>query len=138
MAGMLDLHRRNQLPERERAVCMQLLLQITIKDNLFDDGERSQAGVLECSFCSCDIVLCCKGFVLCCAVLCCVVAANYKVFDDVNDCSNALSQHDIHHYSHPTLSPSHCRRVAIIHGGHQGSQGEIGRVSACGGALRDY
>lgn len=43
MEGMLDLNRRNQLPERERAVCMKLLLRITLKEEVFDDEERSQA-----------------------------------------------------------------------------------------------
>ena len=41
---MLDLNRRNQLPDRERAVCAKLLLRVTLKDDLFDDLERSQVG----------------------------------------------------------------------------------------------
>ena len=40
---MLDLSRRNQLPERERAVCLALLLRITLKDEIFDEYEISQA-----------------------------------------------------------------------------------------------
>ena len=43
MEGMLDLHRRNQLPDRERAVCMKLLLRITLKDEIFEWSERHQA-----------------------------------------------------------------------------------------------
>ena len=31
MDGMLDLNRRNQLPDRERAICLKLLLRITLK-----------------------------------------------------------------------------------------------------------
>ena len=45
MEGMLDLSRRNQLPERERAVCLKLLLRLTLKDEVFDDYERAQAQV---------------------------------------------------------------------------------------------
>ena len=40
---MLDLSRRNQLPERERAVCLKLLLRLTLKDEVFDEYERLQA-----------------------------------------------------------------------------------------------
>ena len=43
MEGMLDLSRRNQLPERERGLCLKLLLRITLKDEVFDDFERDQA-----------------------------------------------------------------------------------------------
>lgn len=43
MEGMLDLNRRNQLPERERAVCMKLLLRMTLKEEVFDDDERDKA-----------------------------------------------------------------------------------------------
>jgi hypothetical protein len=39
MEGMLDLSRRNQLPEHERAVCLKLLLRVTLKDELFDEDE---------------------------------------------------------------------------------------------------
>ena len=53
--GMLDLHRRNQLPDRERAVCVKLLLRVTLKDEIFDELERSQVGewlsVVEGKFC---------------------------------------------------------------------------------------
>lgn len=31
MDGMLDLNRRNQLPDRERAICLKLLLRVTLK-----------------------------------------------------------------------------------------------------------
>ena len=34
---------RGQLPDRERAICMKLLLRITLKEDVFDDYERSQA-----------------------------------------------------------------------------------------------
>ena len=43
MDGMLDLNRRNQLPERERAVCMKLLLRITLKTKSFGEEDRMQA-----------------------------------------------------------------------------------------------
>ncbi len=43
MEGMLDLNRRNQLPERERAVCLKLLLRMTLKEDVFDEYERGQA-----------------------------------------------------------------------------------------------
>jgi predicted NUDIX family phosphoesterase len=43
MEGMLDLSRRNTLPERERAVCLKLLLRITLKDDVFDEYEILQA-----------------------------------------------------------------------------------------------
>lgn len=39
MDGMLDLNRRNQLPDRERAICLKLLLRITLKV----EGARGQA-----------------------------------------------------------------------------------------------
>ena len=41
MDGMLDLNRRNQLPDRERAICLKLLLRITLK-------------VMEAWWCHCD------------------------------------------------------------------------------------
>ena len=41
--GMLDLNRRNQLPERERSICINLLLQITIREEMFSDDSRSLA-----------------------------------------------------------------------------------------------
>lgn len=43
MDGMLDLNRRNQLPERERAVCMKLLLRITLKTDSFEEEDRFKA-----------------------------------------------------------------------------------------------
>jgi hypothetical protein len=43
MDGMLDLNRRGQLPDRERAICMKLLLRITLKEDTFDESERFQA-----------------------------------------------------------------------------------------------
>jgi hypothetical protein len=43
MDGMLDLNRRNQLPERERAVCMKLLLRITLKTKSFGEDDRMKA-----------------------------------------------------------------------------------------------
>ncbi len=43
MDGMLDLNRRNQLPERERAICLKLLLRVTLKEDVFDEDERAQA-----------------------------------------------------------------------------------------------
>jgi len=43
MDGMLDLNRRNQLPERERAVCMKLLLRITLKEDSFEEEDREKA-----------------------------------------------------------------------------------------------
>lgn len=43
MEGMLDLNRRNQLPERERVVCMKLLLRITLKVDSFDEEDRAKA-----------------------------------------------------------------------------------------------
>jgi len=41
--GMLDLNRRNQLPERERGVCITLLLQITIREEMFSVDDRNLA-----------------------------------------------------------------------------------------------
>ena len=35
MDGMLDLNRRNQLPDRERAICLKLLLRITLKVSIY-------------------------------------------------------------------------------------------------------
>lgn len=43
MDGMLDLSRRSQLPEHERAVCLKLLLRITLKEDIFDEDEITQA-----------------------------------------------------------------------------------------------
>lgn len=43
MDGMLDLSRRNQLPDHERAVCLKLLLRITLKEDIFDEEDRLQA-----------------------------------------------------------------------------------------------
>jgi hypothetical protein len=43
MEGILDLQRRGQLPERERGVCMKLLLQITLKEEVFDFHQRTAA-----------------------------------------------------------------------------------------------
>lgn len=43
MDGMVDLSRRNQLPEHERAVCLKLLIRLTLKDDIFDDIDRTQA-----------------------------------------------------------------------------------------------
>lgn len=41
--GMLDLNRRNQLPERERSICITLLLQITIREEMFSIDDRNLA-----------------------------------------------------------------------------------------------
>lgn len=43
MTGMLDLDRRKQLPDRERAVCQKLLLRVTLKEDVFDDNEIALA-----------------------------------------------------------------------------------------------
>eukprot|EP00601_Ochromonadales_sp_CCMP2298_P021910 CAMPEP_0173321264 /NCGR_PEP_ID=MMETSP1143-20121109/29311_1 /TAXON_ID=483371 /ORGANISM="non described non described, Strain CCMP2298" /LENGTH=703 /DNA_ID=CAMNT_0014264991 /DNA_START=1 /DNA_END=2108 /DNA_ORIENTATION=+ len=43
MEGMLDLSRRNQLPERERGVCLKLLVRLTLKVEIFDEFELTQA-----------------------------------------------------------------------------------------------
>lgn len=43
MDGMLDLNRRNQLPDRERSICMKLLLKMTLKQDVFDENEKAQA-----------------------------------------------------------------------------------------------
>jgi superfamily II DNA/RNA helicase len=43
MEGMLDLSRRNQLPDRERAICLKLLLRLTLQEDIFDEYERGQA-----------------------------------------------------------------------------------------------
>ena len=43
MEGMLDLNRRNQLPDRERAIVMKLLLRLTLKEEVFDDQDRATA-----------------------------------------------------------------------------------------------
>lgn len=43
MDGMIDLSRRNQLPDHERAVCLKLLLRITLKEDIFDEDDRLQA-----------------------------------------------------------------------------------------------
>lgn len=42
MEGMLDLNRRGQLPDREKAICMKLLLRITLKEDIFDESDRNQ------------------------------------------------------------------------------------------------
>ena len=38
---------RNQLPDRERAICMKLLLRLTLKEDVFGEAERDQAQVVE-------------------------------------------------------------------------------------------
>ena len=43
MEGILDLQRRGQLPERERGVCMKLLLHMTLKEEVFDYHQRAAA-----------------------------------------------------------------------------------------------
>ena len=43
MEGILDLQRRGLLPERERGVCMRLLLLITLKEDVFDFNQRTAA-----------------------------------------------------------------------------------------------
>lgn len=43
MEGMLDLSRRGQIPDRERGVCVSMLLRITLRESLFDEIERLQA-----------------------------------------------------------------------------------------------
>ena len=43
MDGMLDLHRRGQLPDRENAICQKLLLRISLKDDVFDESNRARA-----------------------------------------------------------------------------------------------
>ena len=43
MEGILDLQRRGLLPERERGVCMRLLLLITLKEEVFDFNQRTAA-----------------------------------------------------------------------------------------------
>jgi hypothetical protein len=43
MEGMLDLTYRQQLPERERQICLKLLLRLTLKENVFDEAYRDQA-----------------------------------------------------------------------------------------------
>ena len=43
MEGILDLQRRGLLPERERGVCMRLLLLITLKEDVFDFDQRTAA-----------------------------------------------------------------------------------------------
>lgn len=43
MEGILDLQRRNSLPDRERTLCMKLLLRITLKTDLFDEDFLDQA-----------------------------------------------------------------------------------------------
>jgi len=43
MDGMLDLIRREQMPDRERNTCSSILLGVTLKETLFSDEERAQA-----------------------------------------------------------------------------------------------
>jgi hypothetical protein len=43
MDGMLDLSRRNQLPDHERAICLKLLLRMTLQEDIFEEHERLQA-----------------------------------------------------------------------------------------------
>jgi hypothetical protein len=43
MDGMLDLSRRSQLPEHERAICFKLLLQMTLNPEIFTEEEIEQA-----------------------------------------------------------------------------------------------
>jgi hypothetical protein len=43
MEGMLDLVRRDQMPDRERNTCSSVLLGVTLKETLFSDEERAQA-----------------------------------------------------------------------------------------------
>jgi superfamily II DNA or RNA helicase len=43
MDGMLDLHRRGNLPDRERTICLKLLLRMSMKDEIFEEDERAQA-----------------------------------------------------------------------------------------------
>eukprot|EP01035_Chromulina_nebulosa_P019284 gene19284-25143_t len=40
--GMLDLHRRNQLPDQQRDICLKLLLRISLKEDVFSDRDISQ------------------------------------------------------------------------------------------------
>jgi hypothetical protein len=43
MDGILDLKRRGNLPDRERTICMKLLLRMTLKQNIFDERQLAQA-----------------------------------------------------------------------------------------------
>ena len=43
MNGLLDLNSRGQLPDREKDVCMDLLLRISLKEDVFSDKDRNQA-----------------------------------------------------------------------------------------------
>ena len=43
MDGMVDLYRRNQLPEHERRLCMNLLLKISLMQGGFSEKDRQQA-----------------------------------------------------------------------------------------------
>ena len=43
MDSMLELHRKAQLPDRERNICLRLLLSITLREDDFEDVARFQA-----------------------------------------------------------------------------------------------
>ncbi|CAE7663537.1 Chd6, partial [Symbiodinium microadriaticum] len=43
MDGILDLKRRDNLPDRERNVCMKLLLRMSLRGNIFEEGQVAQA-----------------------------------------------------------------------------------------------
>ena len=43
MNGLLDLNSRGQLPDKEKDVCMDLLLRISLKEDVFSDKDRNQA-----------------------------------------------------------------------------------------------
>eukprot|EP00607_Mallomonas_marina_P004510 CAMPEP_0182440386 /NCGR_PEP_ID=MMETSP1167-20130531/87034_1 /TAXON_ID=2988 /ORGANISM="Mallomonas Sp, Strain CCMP3275" /LENGTH=160 /DNA_ID=CAMNT_0024634331 /DNA_START=663 /DNA_END=1143 /DNA_ORIENTATION=- len=43
MLGMLDLQRRGQLPDRQKASCMKLLLRISLRSAVFDSDQCTQA-----------------------------------------------------------------------------------------------
>ena len=45
MEGMLDLNRRNQLPDRERAICAALLLRLMLNEEVFDPEDVDEAKV---------------------------------------------------------------------------------------------
>jgi hypothetical protein len=40
MEGMMDLSRKNQLPDHERGVCLKLLFRITLLMDIFDEDEE--------------------------------------------------------------------------------------------------
>ena len=43
--GMIDLNLRQQLPDRERTACLDLLLNITLKEDILDKESREQCGI---------------------------------------------------------------------------------------------